>query len=155
MIGFDGVVGILLGDMAGGGQQFVEDTGVGRGPVSGHLARANAVLKGAGKEPMGGRQIPLPGHQHVDDLAVLVDRPVKIGPAPGDFHIGFVDEPAITGDMPAGSGGVDEQWGKPLHPAIDGDVIHLDAPLGRQLLDVTVGEPVAQVPAHSHRDHLR
>jgi hypothetical protein len=35
--------------------------------------------------------------------------------------------------MPAGSGGVGEQRGEPLHPAKHGDVIDLDAPLGQEL----------------------
>jgi hypothetical protein len=33
------------------------------------------------------------------------------------------------------------------HPAVDRDVIHLDTPLGEQLLDVAVGQPETQVPA--------
>jgi hypothetical protein len=52
-------------------------------------------------------------------------------------------------------GGVDEQQREPLHPAVDGHVIDGDATLGQQFFDVTVGEPIAQVPPHSHRDHLR
>jgi hypothetical protein len=31
------------------------------------------VLKGADEEPAGGRQVPLLGHQDVDDLPALVD----------------------------------------------------------------------------------
>jgi hypothetical protein len=57
--------------------------------------------------------------------------------------------------MPAGPGRVDQQRSKPLHPAVNSHVIHLDAPLGQQLLHVAVREPIAQVPAHSHYDHLR
>jgi hypothetical protein len=33
-------------------------------------------------------------------------------------------------------------------------VVDLDAVLGQQLLDIAVGQPVAQVPAHRDRDHL-
>jgi hypothetical protein len=40
-----------------------------------------------------------------------------------------------------------------LHPAVDGDVIDLDATLGQQLFDGTIGEPIAQVPAHRDADH--
>jgi hypothetical protein len=38
------------------------------------------------------------------------------------------------------SGGVGEQWGEPVHPAIDGDMVDLDAAFGEQLLDVAVGQ---------------
>jgi hypothetical protein len=34
-------------------------------------------------------------------------------------------------------------------------MIYLDAPFGQQFFNIAVREPVAQVPAHSHRDHLR
>jgi hypothetical protein len=33
-------------------------------------------------------------------------------------------------------------------------MIHLDGPLGQQLLDVALGQPVSQIPARRHRDHL-
>jgi hypothetical protein len=37
----------------------------------------------------------------------------------------------------------------------DGDVIGVQAPLGEQLLHVTVGKREAQVPADRKQDHLR
>jgi hypothetical protein len=37
---------------------------------------------------------------------------------------------------------------------VDGDVIDGDPALGQQLLDVTVGKSIAQVPADRDRDHL-
>ena len=40
LVGFDGVIGVLLSDVAYGGQQFVEHAGVGRCPVGGDVARA-------------------------------------------------------------------------------------------------------------------
>jgi hypothetical protein len=41
-----------------------------------------------------------------------------------------------------------------LHPAIDGDVVDLDAPFGEQLLDVAVGEAKAQVPVDRQDDDV-
>jgi len=93
--------------------------------------------------------------QDVDDLAVLIDRPAEVRPAPGDLEVGLVDEPAITCRVPARASGVDELAGEGLHPPIHRHVINLDAALGQQFLDVTVGQPVAQVPAHRDRDHSR
>jgi len=40
------------------------------------------------------------------------------------------------------------------HPPMDADVIHRHTALGEQLLDIAVGEAVAQIPAHRYRDHL-
>ena len=85
MIGFDGVVRVVLHDVARGGQQLIDHPRVGRRPISAHLGGAWAVLEGAGEEPASGRQIPILRDEDVDDLAILVDCPVKIGPAPGDL----------------------------------------------------------------------
>ena len=49
--------------------------------------------------------------------------------------------------MPARPSNLSHQWREPLHPAVDGDVVDLDAPFGEQLLDVAVGQAEAQVPA--------
>jgi hypothetical protein len=48
------------------------------------------VFKGAGEESLDGRQVPLLGDQHVDDLPELVDGPVQIHPPPGDLGVGLV-----------------------------------------------------------------
>jgi hypothetical protein len=71
MIGFDGVIGVLLGDVARGGYQLLDHSWVGCCPVGGHFSGLGAVLEDVGEEPAGGCQIPLRGDQHVDDLAVL------------------------------------------------------------------------------------
>ncbi len=57
MIGFDGIVGVLLHDVARGGQQLIEYPRVGRSPVSVHLGWARALLQGASEESASGRQI--------------------------------------------------------------------------------------------------
>jgi hypothetical protein len=45
--------------------------------------------------------------------------------------------------MPARPSNLSHQWREPLHPAVDGDVVDLDAPFGEQLLDVAVGQAEA------------
>jgi hypothetical protein len=45
----------------------------------------------------------------------------------------------------AGSCRVDQQRGEPLHPAVDGDVIHIDSAPGQQFHDVAEREPVPPV----------
>jgi hypothetical protein len=108
-----------------------------------------------GEEPAGGRQVPLLGHQHIDDLLELVDRAVEIDPPPDDLNLRFIDEPPIPNHVTTGSCGVDEQWGEPLHPAIDGHMINVDTTFSEQLLDVPVGQAIAEVPADRHHDHIR
>jgi hypothetical protein len=46
--------------------------------------------------------------------------------------------------VPTVSGGVDELRREAQHPPVDRHVINGDAAFGRQLLDVTVGQPVPQ-----------
>ena len=77
MICFDAVIAVLLGEMTGSGHQLVGYTRVGRCFVRRHRARVGAVIESPGKEPASGCRVPLLRHQYVDDLAVLVDRPVQ------------------------------------------------------------------------------
>jgi hypothetical protein len=79
---------------------------------------------------------------------------VDIAPPSGDLHVGFVDLPAITDGVAAGPGGLGQQRREALDPAVDRDVVDLDAAFGQQLLDVAVGQREAQVPAHGQHDHI-
>jgi hypothetical protein len=75
VISFDEVVCILLGDVAGGGQQLVEYSWICGSAVGGYFGRAWAVGERVGEEPSGGCVIPFLGDEDIDDLATLVDRP--------------------------------------------------------------------------------
>ena len=44
---------------------------------------------------------------------------------------------------------------EPLHPPVEGDVVDVDPALGQELLEIAVGQAVAEVPAHRQEDHLR
>jgi hypothetical protein len=68
--------------------------------------------------------------------------------------LGLVDLPAVPDAMPTGSGGLGQQRREPLGPAVDGDVIDLDAAFGEQLLDVAVRQREAQGPADRQHDHV-
>ncbi len=77
MIGFDQVV--LPGgvDVAGFGEELVEDPRVDGCFVGGDFHRPAAVRQCPGEEPSGGDLVAAGAGQDVDDLAVLVDRPVQ------------------------------------------------------------------------------
>jgi hypothetical protein len=119
VIRFDGIIGVLLRDVAGGRKKFIEHAGIGRCPVRTYFGRMWTVLQGTGEEPAGGRQISFLGYQHVDDLPDLVDRPVQIDPPPNDLHIRLIDEPPIARGVPTEPCHVDQQRGEPLHPPIN------------------------------------
>ena len=85
MISFDCVVRILLGNMAGRGQQLIERSRIRGSPVGAHLGRWWAVVERLGEKAVSGREIPFLRDEDIDDLAELVDRPVEVDPSPGDF----------------------------------------------------------------------
>ena len=70
------------------------------------------------KNAQGGRQIAVVGQPDVDDLAVLVEGPVQVGPPPGDLEVGLADEPPFTRDGPARPARLGELRREPLHPLV-------------------------------------
>jgi hypothetical protein len=87
--------------------------------------------------------LPLLGQHDVDDLPVLVDRPVQIPPPAGDLDVGLIDEPPVPGGVSERAGGTGEECCESLDPPVHGDMVDVDAALGQQLLDVAVGQAVA------------
>src|SRR5439155_24235126 len=69
-------------------------------------------------------------------------------------HIGLVHEPSVADRPSPWPGRIREQWCEALQPSIDRDVIDLDPTLAEDFLDVALGEPVPQIPAHSENDDL-
>jgi hypothetical protein len=92
------------------------------------------------------------GDVHVDDLAVLVHRPIDVPPHSGDLDVGLVDEPPVPDGAPARTGRVDQLRGESLDPPVQGHMVHLDAALGEQLLQIPVGQAAPQVPADRQQD---
>ena len=74
VIGLDRIVGVLLDVVPRRRNQFLQDAGVGRCGVGGHLAREHLQHpEGVGEEPAGGCGVSPGRDQYVDDLPVLVD----------------------------------------------------------------------------------
>ena len=152
MIGFHPVVGILLEHVTRARDVLIDDARVDRCSIGRDLDRSGTQPQRAGKERPGSGTVAALREQHVDDLAMLVDGPVEVGPAAGDLDVGLVDKPPIPAGMPARTRGVDELHSEGLHPPVDGHVIDLDAALGEKLLHIAIGQPIAQVPAHRDGD---
>src|ERR1019366_1586893 len=124
-------------------------------PVGGDLSRRSMGADRIGEERSRRPEVTLLGHEHVDDLPVLVNGPVDVSPGTGDLHIRLIDEPVTTHAMAAWPGRVDEQGREPLDPPEQGHVVDVDATLGKQFLQIPVRQPVAQVPTHGEQDDLR
>jgi hypothetical protein len=112
-----------------------------------HLQRSESSLE----EPARRGRIPAGRDQHVDDLPVLVDGPVDVAPDTVYPDICFVHVPPVARCVASEPGGVGQQRSEPLDPPEHRDVVDLDTALDQELLDVAVGQAVAQVPAD--RDH--
>ncbi len=87
VVGFDGIVRVLLEDVQGRWQLLVKHARVGVRTVGGHFHRTNADRKRPGEECSGRIQIAGDRQHDVDDRPVLVDSAVKVGPAPCDPHV--------------------------------------------------------------------
>ncbi len=110
--------------------------------------------QGRGEEPSGRGDIPAGETKNVDDLAVLVYRPVHVPPHPIDLDVGLVDEPRVTHGVPIGAGRIIQPGGESLDPPAQGDVIDVDAALIDEAPD-PVGQAVLEVPADRQQDHHR
>jgi hypothetical protein len=154
VIGFDAVVRVLLGDVPRGRLQLVEYARVDRRSIGGDLSRDAPDAQRADEERACSRGIPAGRDEHADNLTVLIDRAVQVDSAAADPDVRLVHEPPVPDGVPGRTRCVDELRSEGLYPAIDRDVINLDAALAEQLFDIAVGQAVAQVPAHRDRDHL-
>jgi hypothetical protein len=118
MVSFDPVVGVLGGVVECSRQELGDHADQGVGPVSGDLGRRSMGADRIGEEPCRNLQVSLLGHEHVDDLPVLVDRSVHVPPGPGDLHVGLIDEPVTTHSVAPWSSRVDEQGCESLNPPV-------------------------------------
>ncbi len=149
------VIAILLGAVPRRRQQLIQDGQIRRRLVGGALHRRDLCrADGLLKEPASRHGVSVCADEYVDDLAELVDRSVDIPPAASHLHIGLVDLPAIADAVAAWPRGVGQQWREPLHPAVDGDVVDLDAALGEEFFDVALGQAEAQLPADRNDDDI-
>jgi hypothetical protein len=97
----------------------------------------------------------------IGDVAEGQDGPslhahVVLGLPDGTTRGGHLIEGQAAADpMPGKPGRVGQQRRKPLHPPVHGDMIHLDATVGQQLLHIPIGQAEPQIPAHRQHDHIR
>ena len=99
MVSFHDIVGVLLEDVPGAKSEFVDDAWVDRSPVRRHLDRGGSERHLTGEGRARSLTVAAFGEQDVDDLAVLIDRAVEVGPPAGDLDVGLVDEPPIARGM--------------------------------------------------------
>jgi hypothetical protein len=68
------------------------------------------------EEALGGGLVASFAGEDVDDLAMLVNRPVRAGPAAGDLDVRLIDEPPLARPVPTRPGRLNQQGREALHP---------------------------------------
>jgi len=66
-------------------------------PEADWIEQHQPIVEAPDEEPAGSRGVPARRKQHVNDLTVLVDRPVDVAPHAVDLDIGLVEVPSVTG----------------------------------------------------------
>jgi hypothetical protein len=155
MVGLDPIVRVLLGVVKRARDQLADHRTERPSAVAHHLRRLTVSAQRRRTEPSRRPGIASWRDVHVDDLAMLVDRPIEVPPPARDLHIRLVHKPTIADGVPTGPGPVGQQRREPLHPPIHGDVIDLDPSFDQESFDIAIPEPEPQVPAHREDDHLR
>jgi hypothetical protein len=117
----DRTIRVLLNGVQGRGDQLVEDPRVDGCAVGRDFDRDRAGPQRPGEEAPGSCQVAPRGQQDVDDLAVLVDCAVQVGPPADDLQVGLIDEPPVPGNVPARASGLRELRRKALDPPVDLD----------------------------------
>lgn len=120
------------------GEQFVNNAKQRCSEISRDLSRTCMAGQDHREERTSSREIASLRDVYVDDLAILVDRPVHVPPHPCDLDIGFVNEPAVTDTVTAGSRGVDQQGCEALYPPVDRDVINIDPAFSKKFFYIAV-----------------
>jgi hypothetical protein len=83
MVGFDLIIRVLLGVVERGRHELVNDREQGPGSIGHDLRRLTVSAERRREEPSRGPGVAPRGDVDVDDLAVLVDRPVDVAPPSG------------------------------------------------------------------------
>jgi hypothetical protein len=109
--GLDRVVSVLLGVVPGRRPQLIQYAGIDRRGVGDDFSRDHLeCAQRSGEEPAGRRSVPAGRDQHVDNLAVLINRPVDVAPEAVDLHVGLIDEPPAARRVPGEASGLGQQW---------------------------------------------
>jgi hypothetical protein len=85
-------------------------------------------------------------------LALLIDRPIAVGPSAVEAAVRIVNAPLPAYRHSVRAGSLYEKRQESLYPAVDGAPIDHDATLGEPFDNVGVAETVADVPSGGKSD---
>src|SRR5450631_3654354 len=106
------------------------------------------------KERLCGGDTAVPAQQEVDGLAVLVDGAIKVVPFGFDRDVRLVHSPRCADGLGESAPPLLELRDVPGHPSQDRRMCDLDATLCHHLDQVSVREPIGDVPPHAQLDDV-
>ena len=155
MVALHAVVRVLLGVVNRIWDQLVDDSKQRRSQIGGDLTWSPMGNQCSFKEGCSRRDVSTFRHVYVDDLAMLIYSAVDVTPDTGNLDVGLVHKPPIADTVTTRPSRVDQQRREALNPSVDRDVVDFDPTFGQQLLDVSIRQSVAEIPADRQQDHLR
>jgi hypothetical protein len=106
------------------------------------------------KEGLCGRNSAISAQEEVDRLGVFVDGTVKVVPAAADGNIRLIHSPGCSDRSRESAPAFLVLRHVSENPSKDRGVCNADAALSHELDQVSVREPVADVPPHTEFDDL-
>ncbi len=105
--------------------------------VGGHPhGRATGPVHGPLEEGLGCCRIAVLGEERVNDLAVLIDRPINVGSANLEAHMCFISPPLSTNWSSVCTSRCRSLQQEALDPPIDGAALEDEAALGNPFDDI-------------------
>ena len=90
----------------------------------------------------------------VNDLPVLVDGTLDVGPRPVQTRVRFINAPPRADWPSVHTCSCAKHRQEALDPAIDGAAVNDETTLSKPLDDIGVTQAIPDVPAHSQGDHV-
>ncbi len=150
MVPFELVVQVLRGAMLCRGQHGAYDLGITLRFICCNLGWSDITgVHGLLEEGMGRTRIPPVTEVDINDLPVLVDRAIDVPSASSDLQIGLIHAPAMTNEGAMCARRRNEPWGERAHPVVDRTRINADATLSQPLSDLSIAQPIAEIPPNS------
>jgi hypothetical protein len=118
---------------------------VGLAAVDDNAVRTSVTIQCLPEEAFRCRQIPVLAEPEFDRIADTIDSPVEKHPLSPNLDLGFIHVPFSRHVTLAQIVAFQQPRREMDHPAMDGGMIHDDAPLGHHLLQA---QPISKVPAH-------
>jgi hypothetical protein len=155
VVTFDAIVEVLRCPMLNAGEDHAEGRRVafrlvGREP-RGHNT---SLIDGTSEEALCSPSIAPLRKVSVDYLPILINGTVDIGPTPLETDICLIDPPFCANCSSVRPRSFAKEREEPLDPAVDRAAVNNETALSELLDNISITQPVADVPPHRQCNHI-